>query len=217
MKIGLPRALLFYRYGVLWTRFFRALGCEVVLSEETGKDILAAGTKNALDETCLPVKIFMGHVAALAGRCDFIFVPRFSKCGKDAEFCDRLWGLPDMVANVFREIPLISYSLEKEWPAGEAAEFVKMGRKLGKGAALCLRAYQAGRRRQYALDEEKNCLPAAPFLKDPTSPFENTAQNQNQYLSNILYYLSIDLLVRQVYNEINKTETEVVFMMDKAS
>mgnify|MGYP002573515071 FL=1 len=34
-RIGMPRALLHYRYGTLWTTFFEALGCDVVLSAPT--------------------------------------------------------------------------------------------------------------------------------------------------------------------------------------
>ncbi len=31
MKIGIPRALLYYRYHVLWETFFRELGSETVI------------------------------------------------------------------------------------------------------------------------------------------------------------------------------------------
>ena len=43
MKIGIPRALLYYRYGVLWETFFRELGMETVLSPHTNKNLLDAG------------------------------------------------------------------------------------------------------------------------------------------------------------------------------
>ena len=33
MKIGIPRALLYYRYHVLWNTFFQELGIETVIVE----------------------------------------------------------------------------------------------------------------------------------------------------------------------------------------
>lgn len=40
--IGIPRALLQYRYGVLWQTFFETLGKTVVISDETDKAIVDA-------------------------------------------------------------------------------------------------------------------------------------------------------------------------------
>ena len=35
IKIGLPRALLYYRYRVLWRTFFQELGMETVVSAKS--------------------------------------------------------------------------------------------------------------------------------------------------------------------------------------
>ena len=74
--VGIPRAMLYYRYGVLWEHFFQALGVSTVLSPPGSRGILEAGTKLAPDESCLSMKMFMGHVDALIGRCERIFIPR---------------------------------------------------------------------------------------------------------------------------------------------
>lgn len=68
MKIGIPRALLYYRYAVLWDTFFRELGIETVLSPHTNKNLLDAGNYYAIDENCLSSKLYLGHVAALEGK-----------------------------------------------------------------------------------------------------------------------------------------------------
>ena len=39
IKIGLPRAMLYYRYRVLWRTFFQELGMETVISAATDRDI----------------------------------------------------------------------------------------------------------------------------------------------------------------------------------
>ena len=64
-RIGMPRALLHYRYGTLWTTFFEALGCDVVLSDPTDRSTVAHGDALSNDECCLASKIYLGHVASL--------------------------------------------------------------------------------------------------------------------------------------------------------
>ena len=79
--IGIPRAMLYYRYHALWRTFFQELGIEVLVSEPTDRNILERGTALAIDEACLSLKIYLGHAAALADRCDCILVPRVSNFG----------------------------------------------------------------------------------------------------------------------------------------
>ena len=57
-RIGMPRALLHYRYGTLWTTFFEALGCDVVLSDPTDRSTVAHGDALSNDECCLASKIY---------------------------------------------------------------------------------------------------------------------------------------------------------------
>lgn len=84
MKIGIPRALLYYRYHVLWNTFFQELGIETVISPHTNKTLMDAGSHYAIDENCLSSKLFFGHVSALEGKCDAVFVPRIANYGKTA-------------------------------------------------------------------------------------------------------------------------------------
>ena len=71
--VGIPRALLFYRFGVLWTTFFESIGRTVVVSDPTDKAIADGGDRLSVDECCLASKVFIGHVESLAGRCDAVF------------------------------------------------------------------------------------------------------------------------------------------------
>ena len=41
IRVGIPRALLYYRYYPAWKAFFNALQAEVVLSPETNKEMQA--------------------------------------------------------------------------------------------------------------------------------------------------------------------------------
>lgn len=105
VKVGIPRALLYYNYFPKWKTFFESLGAEVVVSEETTKQILDEGVKAAVDETCLPVKLFYGHVLNLKGRVDFLFMPRMVSVARKEYTCPKFLGLPDMIRQTVAELP----------------------------------------------------------------------------------------------------------------
>ncbi|OPY59500.1 MAG: hypothetical protein A4E55_00183 [Pelotomaculum sp. PtaU1.Bin035] len=97
MKVGIPRALLYYYYYPMWRTFFEELGAEVVLSSPSTRVTLAQGLKHAVDEVCLPVKLFFGHVLDLAGKVDYIFLPRMVSVEHHKYICPKFLGLPDMI------------------------------------------------------------------------------------------------------------------------
>ncbi len=101
--IGIPRALLYYRFGELWKTFFEQLGYQVQLSDPTDKDIADEGDRLSVDECCLASKVFMGHVANLAGRCDAVFVPCYSSEQPRHGFCTKFQSVTDLVRNTFRD------------------------------------------------------------------------------------------------------------------
>lgn len=141
MKIGIPKAMLYYKYHVLWETFFNELGCEVILSKNTNKDILDDGITYSIDESCLASKIFMGHVFSLIGKCDYIFIPRFcSFKGKDVT-CVKFNALYDICSNVFEDIHILSYNVDYLRGKNEIAGFIELGKRLGKNYITALRAY----------------------------------------------------------------------------
>ena len=100
LKVGIPRALLYYYYYPMWRVFFQELGAEVVLSQPSNKGLLAAGLKNAVDEVCLPIKLAYGHVLDLADRTDLIFLPRMVSIGRSEYICPKFLGFPDMIKRI---------------------------------------------------------------------------------------------------------------------
>lgn len=104
-KVGIPRALLYYQYYPLWKTFFEELGAEIVVSDYTTKKILDEGVKACVDEACLAVKVYYGHVLNLKDRVDYLFVPRFTSVSKNEYICPKFGGLPDMVKSNFVNLP----------------------------------------------------------------------------------------------------------------
>ncbi len=111
LKVGIPRALLYYYYVPMWQTFFHELGAEVVLSSPSTKGILANGLKHAVDEVCLPIKMAFGHVLDLAGKVDYIFLPRMVSIKKREYICPKFLGLPDMVRCLDGLPPLIDINV----------------------------------------------------------------------------------------------------------
>ena len=97
LKVGLPRALLYYQYYPYWSVFFETLGTKVVPSPVTNEDILMSGVQNAVDDCCLPVKCYFGHVLSLQDQVDVLFVPRVVCDRIGGLQCPKILGLPDMV------------------------------------------------------------------------------------------------------------------------
>jgi len=97
LRVGVPRALLYYYYYPFWRTFLEELGAEVVLSSPTSKPLLEEGLKRAAEEVCLPVKVAYGHIMDLAGKVDYILLPRLVSVERREYICPKFLGLPDMV------------------------------------------------------------------------------------------------------------------------
>ena len=106
-KVGIPRALLYYQYYPMWKTFFEELGAEVTVSPPTTQTMLSAGSSRVVAETCLPVKVFLGHILSLVGECDCIFIPAIRSVRSKIYNCSKFLGLPDMTKAVIPESPPI--------------------------------------------------------------------------------------------------------------
>lgn len=105
--VGIPRGLFFYEYYPFWKTFLEELGVKIIVSDNTSRRILDDGCKICVDEACLPVKVFHGHVQNLIGKVEYILIPRFTSISKNEYICPKIGGLPDMVRHTFKVTPTI--------------------------------------------------------------------------------------------------------------
>ena len=102
--IGIPRAMSFYHNYPFYYGFFTALGIKIVLSDVTTKQTLSAGSSLVVTETCLPIKIYVGHVLNLIDKgIDKIFVPSIQSVDYKIYNCSKIRGLPDLIRNVVKK------------------------------------------------------------------------------------------------------------------
>jgi predicted nucleotide-binding protein (sugar kinase/HSP70/actin superfamily) len=105
MIIGIPKGLLYYKYYYFFENFFRELGADIVTSPDSNKKILDDGVKYCVDEACLPVKIFHGHVNSIKDKCDLMFIPRIMRVRDNEYICPKFCGLPEMILNSVPNMP----------------------------------------------------------------------------------------------------------------
>ena len=77
--IGMQRALYGHHTAVLWAHFFDRLGFRLVLTPPTNAHISKKGIERAVDGVCYPVKVSYGHIAQLAGKTKYLFIPSLIK------------------------------------------------------------------------------------------------------------------------------------------
>lgn len=132
-RIGVPRALLYYKYYPWWKSFFEELGFQVVVSRPTNKALLAAGVATASDETCVPVKAFYGHVLDLKDRVDYLFIPRMISVEKKTYTCPKFLGLPDIIRGIEGLPPIIDTQVNRrEGSLAPLGAFYRTGEQLLK-------------------------------------------------------------------------------------
>ena len=132
-RIGLPRALSFFQDYPLWRTFFGELGVEMVVSPPTSRDLVAAGARVVADVTCLPIKVYAGHVAWLRdhGQVEAVFCPAVRSVEKDALHCAKFQALPDIIKATVPDCPPlldIEIDVHRRHITPEAA-FARLGRR----------------------------------------------------------------------------------------
>ena len=156
--IGIPKALLYYRYKTMWRTFFEKLGRTVVFSEDSDRSTLEKGAYLSIDECCLASKLYMGHVAALAGKCDAVFVPSIDNLGNMKGFCTKFQALPDLVQNTFgNDAPrIVSCEIDHtDSKIKESQAFTELGQRFGVSKKKAKEAYQEAVRAQKKADEKR--------------------------------------------------------------
>ncbi len=142
ITVGIPRALLYYHYAPLWLSFFKELGVFTTVSEKSNMEMLREGSNLCIDEACLSMKIFLGHVLALKGRCDYILIPRLIHLSKQEKLCTNFSALYDLVKTLVPDINIIHYNIDVKKHDSELLAFTKIGVELGFSHIDAIKAYK---------------------------------------------------------------------------
>lgn len=198
--IGIPRSLLYHTYGDLWVNFFDELNINYIISPKSNKSILQRGIALTNDEACLSLKIHMGHVDYLKGKCDYILVPRIGMLKKDEVVCTNFNALYDITKNAFPNNKILNYNLDYKKNKSEYKEFVKIGRKLGKNSYECTKAFINAKKKSKKI------------LKDKSEKEQILLKNKNKKIMIIghTYNVFDNLIGKEIIDILNKERIDVL-------
>lgn len=144
-QIGIPRAMYNHYFYPFLKTFWQEVGFIPVFSQPTNRHIMDAGVQAAVDEACLPVKVFYGHVAVLDSmQLDYLLLPRYSAVENRTYLCPKSMGLPDMVrAEMNLTTPLIIPHIDfSHGESGFRQELYQWGKKLQVKRSKLTKAWQ---------------------------------------------------------------------------
>jgi len=153
MKIGIPRALIYWKRPIFWENFFENLQFEVILSPKTNKKIVEEGVKISDPETCFSNKVYFGHLKWLDEKCDFIFVPRLKTNKEKLEYCPKFFGLPDL-AKAFLKTKILTQEFDEKKEKFEKS-LLKLGKKLRKNKKEISKAFKIAKEKEKIFLKEK--------------------------------------------------------------
>lgn len=201
MKIGLPKALLYYRYTPLWKAFFNELNIDIIESNDTTAKTLILGKEKSIDEACLALKIYLGHIEELKDKCDYILVPRIFSLTKDEQVCTNFNALYDIVRNTFPDIKILNYNIDVKHHHSEKSGFIKIGRELGFSIIETSNAYNKAKKieKDFYKNEEKKAK-------------EELRSNKTKIL--LLghpYILKDNLIGKSIINYLEKNNISIIY------
>lgn len=159
MKVGIPRGLLFNDFSPLFIPFFKYLGIETIVSDETDRKIINRGLEIVPEEYCFPTKVAYGHVDNLLKKgVDFIFIPHIANTGepigsyKYSVTCPWTQSAPDLMKSApkltkegLNSEMLISPSLFFDWGLNHIEDQMKKAvAKMGHSTKNVRAALQEG-------------------------------------------------------------------------
>ncbi len=113
VKIGIPRGIHYYYSGIFWKYFFKKCNIDVIYSSKTTHEILEIGKSLAPDEMCLSMKVYLGHISSLEGKCDYILIPRIDRFDNYNQTCTNFLAIYDL-ANHYFKTPLLNYNIDNK-------------------------------------------------------------------------------------------------------
>lgn len=200
MTIGIPKCLYFYKYQTLILTFLNYLEIDYVLSEDSTKKTLEDGKLIAPDESCISLKLFLGHIKNLENRCNYILVPRIKSIKKDEKLCPNFLGIYDLVNNLINT-NIIYFDIDMDKNKTERLAFIDLGLFLGCSYNDTVNAYQKAKQKEKVVKEK--------LLQKQTSILNDN--NKKILLGAHSYNLYDNYLSKQVIDTIKNNSIEIIY------
>ena len=200
IKIGLPRAIFNYYCGDMLSRFFEYLGCDVIVSPKTNKEIYSTGVKYANYEMCSAMKIYFGHVAYLQDKVDYIVIPRIDNFGIDNQMCTNFMALFDIIRNTFN-VNILNYNIDYRKNKKEYDGLFIIAKKLNFKEKSIKTAYIKAKKDLKMLNK----------VKINENYHKLLSKNKKILLVGHPYVVYDNLLGRNIIELLNKNNIEIIY------
>ena len=114
-----------------------------MVSDKSTSKIVEIGSRYAIDEICIPLKLYYGHLINILKKdIDYLFVPRYISTTFGTYMCPKFLGLPDMVRGTMDDLPpLIEMDVDlRKRP--KYATAIRTGRQLKRSLSQIKKAYE---------------------------------------------------------------------------
>jgi predicted nucleotide-binding protein (sugar kinase/HSP70/actin superfamily) len=127
--LGIPRALMFYRYFPFWHTFFETLGWKVMVTDRIRQKEKIV----YFEDSCLPMKLLVTHAIQLKDKVDHLFIPRLVSLHRTYIMCPKFRGAPDIVRlAIERKVSIIDETIDlRKGGVSLRQSFLKIGERLG--------------------------------------------------------------------------------------
>ena len=173
------------------------------MSDISNKKILEDGRKIAPDESCLGLKLFLGHIINLKYKCDYILVPRMFQIEKKEQVCTNFNSLYDLTNNLFNDIEIINYNVDLKEKEPVLLGFLKIGEKLGFSYIKSYKAYK------YA--EKISMMKRLKKEQEQENILINNNSNIKILIAGHPYNLYDDLIGKTATNYLNKENITLIY------
>ncbi len=139
-RLGIPRALMFYRYFPFWHTFFKRLGWKVMVSD----GIRQKEKIIYFEDSCLPMKLLITHANQLKEKVDHLFIPRFVSLHRAYIMCPKFRGAPDIVRLATEgKVSVIDETIDlRKGGVSLLQSFLKVGERLGASRQESKKAFR---------------------------------------------------------------------------
>jgi predicted nucleotide-binding protein (sugar kinase/HSP70/actin superfamily) len=139
-RLGIPRALMFYRYFPFWHTFFKRLGWKVMVSD----GIRQKEKIIYFEDSCLPMKLLITHANQLKEKVDHLFIPRFVSLHRTYIMCPKFRGAPDIVRLATEgKVSVIDETIDlRKGGVSLLQSFLKIGKRLGASRQESKKAFR---------------------------------------------------------------------------
>ena len=213
IKIGIPRALYYYRYGILWKTFFNTLGCKVILSPETNQEILKLSPLKNCNQICMPYKIYIGHALFLKDKCDYILIPTICDYSKKNKVCQVHRNIYAYLLNLINREQLLNLYIDNSKMKYQIFSLIKIAFKITKNPIKIIYSFikAINRQNNYHItkqNENKNKLSKVEKKVLLVSNFYNL---HDKYIMNLIIKQLKENNITYIYSDYLDSKTASFF------